>query len=188
MKRILVVFLFLISVSQFSFGQDGYLPLDAKKNAVYSDVGSMEQTKDGLFGNAQKWVVKSFGNYENAVDQEDRAGGKLVVKTYAPISSPSFEYLRFTMTITCSDNKYLASITELEGIAKTQTVTRLGQQQNDAILEKSMVVKTETNRKKKTIAENMLNEAKADNDRVNQVMFSLLASLKQTMLSKGEGE
>jgi hypothetical protein len=187
-KRIFVVCLFFISISQFSFGQDGYLPLDDKKNAVYSDVGAMEQTKDRLFQNSQKWVVKSFGNYENAVDQEDRAGGKLVIKTYAPISSPSFEYLRFTMTITCSDNKYLASISELEGIAKTQSVTRLGQKQNDAILEKSIVVKTETNRKKKTIAENLLNEAKADNDNINQVMFSLLASLKQAMLLKGESE
>lgn len=188
MKRILVAFLFLISFSQLSFGQDGYLPLDDKKNAVYSDLGSMEQTKDGLFQNAQKWVVKSFGNYENAVDQEDRAAGKLVIKTYAPISSPSFEYLRFTMTVTCSDNKYLANITDLEGIAKTQTVTRLGQKQNDAILEKSIVVKTETNRKKKTVAENLLNEAKADNENINQVMFGLLTSLKQTMLSKGDGE
>lgn len=186
MKRIFVALLILISVSQSGFGQDEFLPLDDKKNAVYSDVGTLEQTQDDLFQNAQKWVAQSFGNYSNAVAQEDRAAGKLVVKTYARVSSPSFEYVRFTMTITCSDNKYLATINELEGIATSQTVTRLGQKQNEDILQKSVILKTETNKKKKTIAGNLLNEAKADNNHVNQVMFSLLASLKQTMLTKPE--
>lgn len=186
MKRIFVVFLFFISISRFSYGQDGFLPLDDKKNAVYSDVATLEQSQDALFQNAQQWVVQSFGNYENAVAREDRAGGKLVLNTYAPVSSPSFEYLRFTMTITCHNNKYFAVISELEGIAKSQTVTRLGQKQNEDISRKSVLVKTETNRKKRIIAENLLNESKADSENVNQVMFSLLASLKQSMLAKRE--
>jgi len=185
-KRIFVAFLFLISVNHFSFGQEGILPLDSKSNAVYSDLGSVQLTKDILFQNAQKWVVKTFGNYENAVVTEDKASGKLVLNTYAPIQSAAYEYLRLTMTINCQDNKYQVSVTELEGIAKSQTITRLGKRQNDAIQEKSVLVKTESNRKKKTVAENELEEMKLDNDRVNDTVYGLLASLKQMMVSDAE--
>lgn len=181
MKRIFVAFLFLLSVTNFSFGQEGVLPLDSKNNAVYSDVGSVQLTKDVLFQNAQKWVVKTFGNYENAVASEDRASGKLVLNTYAPISSAAYEYLRLTMTIVCQDNKYQVSVTDLEGIAKSQSITRLGKRQNDAIQEKSVLVKTESNRKKKAVEENELEEMKSDNNRVNDTVYGLLASLKQTI-------
>ena len=184
MKKFLVAFLFLSLLNHFSFGQEGNLPLDSNNDAAYSDVGSLKQTKDLLFQNAQKWVVKSFGNYENAVASEDRSGGKLILKTYAPINSAAYEYLRFTMTITCQDDKYQVIVNELEGIAKSKTITRLGKKQNDAITQKAVLIKTESNRKKRSQSENELAEMSSDNERVSDTVYSLLASLKQSMLAE----
>ena len=186
MKRNLVAFLFLISIHHVSFGQEGTLPLDSKNNASFSDLGSVKKPKDVLFQDAQKWVVKTFGNYENAVASANKEDGKLVLSTYAPVSSAAYEYLRMTMIIDCRDENYKVSVTDLEGIAKSQTITRLGKRQNDAIHEKAVLVKTESNRKKKTIAENELEEMKSDNDRVSETVYSLLASLKQMMVSDPE--
>lgn len=181
MKKIPFFVVKLILVSFCSFGQDGYLPLDNQKKIVYSDVATLEKSKNLLFQNAQKWVVKTFGNYENAVASENKQSGKLILKSYTPISSPSFEYLRYTMTVDCEDNKYHVTINELEGISKSQSVTALGKRQNDEILEKEILLKTESSRKKKSIAEETLNQAKTDNDQINQAMYSLLASLKLGM-------
>ncbi|WP_159473169.1 DUF4468 domain-containing protein [Dyadobacter sp. 3J3] len=183
MKKIQFLFVILFLVSFYGFGQDGYLPLDNQKKIVYTDVATPEKSKDVLFLNAQKWVVKTFGNYENAVTSENKQAGKLVLKSYTPIGSPSFEYLRYSMTIDCEDNKYRVTITDLEGISKSQTVTALGKKQNDEILEKEILLKTESGRKKKSIAEEALNQAKIDNDQINQAMYGLLASLKLGMTS-----
>lgn len=169
-----------------SFGQEGILPLDSKNNAVYSDVGAVQHSRDVLFSNAQKWVVKTFGNYENAVVKEDRSNGKLVLNTYAPISSAAYEYLRLTISIDCQDNKYSVLMTDLEGIAKSQTIKRLGKRQNDEIQEKSVLVKTESNRKQKALAENELNEMRSDNNSVNDAVYGLMASLKQMMIAGSE--
>ena len=186
MRKIQLSFLLLILVNFCSFGQDGFLPLDNQKKIVYTDVATLEKSKDVLFQNAQKWVVKTFGNYENAVASEDRESGKLVLKSYSPISSPSFEYLRYTLTIDCQPNKYNVTINEVEGISKSQTVTPLGKKQNDEIQEKEILSKTESGKKKKFIAEEALNQAKVDNDQINQAMYSLLASLKLSMTSDGD--
>jgi hypothetical protein len=60
-------------------------------------------------------------------------------------------------------------------------VTALGQRQNDEVLEKSILLKTEGNRKKKAVAEELLKQGKTDNDQINQAMYNLLASLKVSM-------
>ena len=126
-----------------------------------------------------------MGIIENAVVSDDRQSGKLVLKTYTPVSSPSFEYLRYSMTINCEDNKYRVTINDVEGISKSQTVTALGKKQNDEVLEKEILLKTESGRKKKSVAEAALNQAKTDNDQINQAMYSLLASLKLVMTTDG---
>lgn len=162
------------------------MPLDNQKKIVYTDVATLEKSKDDLYQNAQKWVVKTFGNYENAVASDDKQSGKLVLKSYTPISSPSFEYLRYTMTVHCENNKYRVTINDVEGISKSQSVTPLGKRQNEEILEKEILLKTESNRKKKSIAEEALNQAKIDNDQINSAMYGLLASLKLAMSADGD--
>ena len=162
------------------------MPLDNQKKIFYTDVAALEKSKDVLYQNAQKWVVKTFGNYENAVASDNRQAGKLVIKSYTPISTPSFEYLRYTMTVDCEDSKYRVTINEVEGISKSQSVTPLGKRQNDEVLEKEILLKTESNRKKKALAEEALNQAKTDNDQINQAMFGLLASLKLVMTADGD--
>lgn len=186
MKKVHFLLLILSFVSFCCFGQDGYLPLDNQKKIVYTDVATLEKPKDVLFQNAQKWIVKTFGNYQNAVVSENKQAGKLVLNTYTPVSTPSFEYLRYTMTVDCEDNKYRVIINDLEGISKSQTVTSLGKKQNEEILEKEILLKTESGRKRKSIAEESLKQAKIDNDQINQAMYSLLASLKLTMSSDGD--
>lgn len=162
------------------------MPLDSQNKIVYTDVATLEKTKDVLYQNVQKWVVKTFGNYENAVVSDDKQSGKLILKSYTPVSSPSFEYLRYTMTVHCEDNKYRVTINDVEGISKSQSVTSLGKKQNDEILEKEILLKTESSRRKKSIAEEALNQAKIDNDQINNVMYGLLASLKLAMSADGD--
>jgi hypothetical protein len=185
-KKLHFTFLLLVLIPFCSFGQDGFLPLDSNKKIIYSDVAAVEKSREALFQNAQKWVVKTFGNYENAVIQEDKQSGKLVLKSYSPVSTASFEYLRFTMTIDCQDNKYQVVINDVEGISKSQTVTALGTKQNDEVVEKSILLKTESNRKKKSATEELLNHTKTDNDQINNAMYSLLASLKLSMSAEGD--
>ncbi|MCF0058637.1 DUF4468 domain-containing protein [Dyadobacter sp. CY356] len=186
MKKVQLLLLILSLVSFRSFGQDGYLPVDNQKKVVYTDVASLEKTKDVLYQNAQKWVVKTFGNYQNVVVSENKQSGKLVLNSYTPVSTPSFEYLRYTLIVDCEDNKYHVTINEVEGISKSQTVTSIGKKQNDEILEKEILLKTESGRKKKSIAEEALKQAKVDNDQINQAMYGLLASLKLAMSADGD--
>ena len=181
MKKLHVTFFLSLLIHFCSFGQDGLLPLDSKKKIVYTDVATVEKSKDILFQNAQKWVVKTFGNYENAVAQEDKQSGKLVINSYFPVSASSFEYLRFIMNVDCQDGKYQVMIHDVEGISKSQTVTALGSKQNDEVLEKTILLKTETSHKKKAAAEKNLKETMTDNDQVNNAMYSLMASLKLSM-------
>jgi hypothetical protein len=179
-KLHLTFFLFLL-IHFCSLGQDSLLPLDSKKKIAYNDVATVEKPREILFQNAQKWVVKTFGNYENAVAQEDKQSGKLVINSYYPVSAAAFEYVRFTMTVDCQDNKYQVMVHDVEGISKSQTVTALGPKQNDEVLEKTILLKTETNHKKKAVAENILKQTMADNDQINNAMYSLMASLKLSM-------
>jgi hypothetical protein len=180
-KKLHLTFFLFLFIQFCSFGQDGLLPLDSRKKIVYTDVATVEKSRDILFQNAQKWVVKTFGNYENAVAQEDKQSGKLVIKSYFPVSAAFYEYVRFTMTIDCQDRKYQVMIHDVEGISKSQTVTALGSKQNDEVLEKTILLKTETSHKKKSVAEKNLKQAMNDNDQINNAMYSLMASLKLSM-------
>ncbi|TDE17392.1 DUF4468 domain-containing protein [Dyadobacter psychrotolerans] len=172
--------LFLLFFVSFNcLGQDGLLPIDTRKQVYYSDLVNTDKTKDELYKIAQNWVTRKFGNYDIAVTFQDAAAGKLVINSYVPVKHSLYDHIRFDLTIICKDNNYQASIEKLDGIAQTRSPKRLGPSENDAIAEKSMAVKTETNRKKKQGSELLLQKQQADNDQVNAAMYKLLASLKE---------
>ncbi|GGB87512.1 DUF4468 domain-containing protein [Dyadobacter sediminis] len=167
------------------FGQDGLLPLDKDKNVYYADLGKADKSRATIYKNAQNWISATFGNYENAVKQDDPQSGKLAIISYVPVSGSSYEYVRFQLAIDCEDNRYQARIDRLDGISRLHSPERLGIKNNDVVTAKEQAVKTENNRKNRTEAEEALKTAKADNDAVNTAMFKLLASLKQA-LTAGE--
>lgn len=168
----------LLLVSFTGFGQNGFLPVDAAKKVVYADRASVPIGKDKIYQLAQQWVAKSFGNYANAVESENKETGRLTLRTYAPVNSARFEYVRFVMTITCEEQQYRAVIDQVEGVSKSQSVMALGPRENDLVKEKEVLLNAEGNRKKKAQLENALNEARSDNEAVNQSIYGMLSSLK----------
>lgn len=181
-----LLFLSLFFVCNSGFCQDGYLPLDEHKQVFYSDVATVQKTKDEIFKSAQNWVTQTFGNYENAVTQQDLQLGKLVITSYVPATTSLYDYVRFELTIDCSDKQYRVMIDKLDGISQIRTPARLGVKENDAVLAKEVIMKSETNRKKRAEAEEGLQHIKADNDAVNNAMYKLLAGLKQFIVTEDE--
>jgi len=182
LKHLILSLLFLSSFSGFC--QNGTLPLDAAKNVSYSDLGNLPKSKDRIYADAQKWVSKTFGNYENAVTLEEPQTGKLVVNSYIPVAHSRYEHIRFDMTISCTEQHFDVKIDKLDGIATMYQPTRIGVKDNDLILAKEMALKTEPNRKKRTIAEESLQRSKSDNDAINKAMYDLLANLKVFLVSE----
>jgi NACalpha-BTF3-like transcription factor len=183
LKNIILIVLLLIGHNSFS--QDGLLPLDANKQVVYTDSGKPELSKNEIFKKAQEWVGKTFGNYENAVTFEDPQVGKLVLTSYAPVPSLTYEYVRFDLTIECTDKQYTVRIDQLDGVSAVHSPQRLGAKDNAAIMEKEVAVKTEQNRKKRTEAEEALKNAKSDLEGINNAMYRLLSGLKVSLTSNG---
>ncbi|MCE7066121.1 DUF4468 domain-containing protein [Dyadobacter sp. CY326] len=179
---ILILFLFL---GQKCFSQQGLLPLDAKQQVLYSDSGKPNKTKDEIFKEAQNWISKTFGNYQNAVTFEDPALGKLILTSYARAASITYDYVRFDMTIECKDQQYNVQINQVDGISTLHSPVRLGAKDNDAILEKQVAVKTEQNKKKRADAENALKNAQADIEGINNAMYKLMSDLKVQLTSSG---
>ena len=180
--RILVLFLFC----QPAFCQDGFLPVDDKKNVGYSDVGRLKNTKEEIYDKAQKWAAKTLGNYENLATPEDTKSGKLVINSYTPLSHSLYDYVRFNLTIECDSNRYQARIDQLDGTSAVRTPVRFSTKENDAVTEKAMILKTETNRKKRVEAERNLKNVRADNEGINNAVYRLLAGLKAYMTAESE--
>lgn len=176
----------LLFVCHSSFSQDGVLPLDEHKQVYYSDVANPPKNKGEIYKSAQNWVIKTFGNYENAVTQQDPQSGKLAINTYVPVIHSLYDHIRFDLTLECKDNQYQARINNLDGISHIRTPARLGVKENDLVLSRSMVMKSETNRKKREEAERFLQQAKADNDEVNGAMYRVLAGLKEFVVADEE--
>lgn len=181
--KYIILFLFTFFAYQ-TFAQDGLLPLDSEKNILYSDSGKPELSKTEIYKKAQEWVSKTFGNYENAVTGDSQQSGKLLITSYVPVAHSLYEYVRFDLAIECRDNMYVAKISKLDGISTLRSPARLGVRENDMITAKEIAVKTETNRKKKSVAEEALQLAKAGNEAINNAMYNLLGSLKVSVTAK----
>jgi len=169
-----------------AFSQDGFLPVDDKKNVVYSDVGALTNTKEEIYDKAQRWAAMALGNYENLASPEDTKSGKLIMNSYIPLSHSLYDYLRFNVTIECDSNKYQVRVDQLDGTSAVRTPVRFGSKENDAVAEKAMILKTETNRKKRSEAEQNWKNAKADNEGINNAVYRLLAGLKEYMAAGNE--
>lgn len=179
--KYLLLFVFIFS-SYCSFAQDGLLPTDGGKNVLYTDSGKPDKSKEQLYKTAQSWITQTFGNYENAVTFQDPQTGKVIISSYVPVIHSTFDHIRFNLTVVCQENGYQASINMLDGIAQIRSPKRIGQAENDMVIERSMAVKTETNRKKKAEAELALQKQQADNEQINAAMYKLLAGLKTFMI------
>lgn len=176
------VFLFLLLIlARAAFSQEGYLPLDETKKVLYTDMGKVDKSKSELYKMAQAWVAGTFGNYENAISSEDANSGKLIITSYVPVITTLYEYVRFDLTIACTDGKYQARLENLDGVSAIRSPAKLGQPNNDAVAAKEMSVKTETSRKKRAEIEQELHGLRADQESINSAMYKLLASLKQAM-------
>jgi hypothetical protein len=183
--KYLILFLFTV-ISHQTFSQDSSLPLDSAKNILYSDSGKPELSKTEIYKKAQDWVSKTFGNYENAVTGDNQESGKLLITSYLPIPHSLYEYVRFDLAIECQDHQYVARISKLDGVSTMRSPARLGARANEIITAKEIAVKAETNRKKKSMAEEALQLARADNEGINNAMYNLLGSLKVSITSKEE--
>lgn len=166
-------------ICQSAFCQDGLLPVNEQKNIYYSDLGNPKKNKAEIYKAAQDWVSQTFGNYQNAVKQQDPAAGKLLISSYLRVASSVYDYVGFDLTIECEDNHYRAYIEKLDGVSAQHSPVRLSNKDNEAISAKEVAIKKETSRKAKAEAEDALKTARADNEGINKAMYTLLAGLKQ---------
>ena len=180
------ILILLIFIGQKAFSQQGLLPLNDKKQVYYADSGTPKKTKSEIFQEAQNWISKTFGNYQNAVTFEDPALGKLILTSYAPVSSVTYEYVRFDLTIECQDERYNVHVDQVDGISTIHSPVRLGAKDNDAITEKRVAVKTEQNKKKRAEAEDALKNAESDLEGINNAIYKLMSDLKVQLTSPGK--
>jgi hypothetical protein len=179
--KYILSFLILFIASQVS-AQDGLFPLDQEKNIQYLDSGQPSRSKDEIYKKMQEWISKTFGNYQNAVSFEDPEAGKIRVTSYVPVIHAKYAYVRFDLTISCSDNQYEARITNLDGVSAIHSPEHLTAKDNELISAKEVMVKAENNKKKRGELEEELKLLKADNDGINTAMYNMLASVKQSAI------
>jgi hypothetical protein len=180
--RYLLLPLFIL-ICHSSFSQNGYLPLDKDKNVVYSDLGKPQKSRDEVYSDVQKWIVKTFGNYENAVKNEEPSTGRLFITSYRPVNHSTFEHIRFDLIVECTDSLYKARIEKLDGIASLLPPVHLSFRDNDLINAQEVIAKAEINRKKRALEETRLQLAKENLEGINSAMYGLLANLKVFMSS-----
>ncbi|HEV7379233.1 MAG TPA: hypothetical protein VGN64_05525 [Dyadobacter sp.] len=173
----------LLFISASAFAQDGKLPLDDRKNATYTDQSTNQKGKEQNFELATKWISGTVGNLENAVVKQDKQAGVLLINTYVPVQTSLYDYIRFDLNFTFTDQGYQVKITNLDGTSQLRTPARLGINENNLVIENEMLFKKETNKKKRSEIQEQLDQAKADNDRINSAMFKVLANLKEFIAS-----
>ena len=182
LKTLKIVILFLLC--QPAFCQDGLLPVDEQKNVVYSDVATLQKTRAEIYQKALKWAEKTLGNFENSATQGQAQNGTMLINSYVPVTHSLYDYVRLDFTLHCTDNQYQVKIDKLDGTSPIRTPVRLSYKDNDAVTEKAMTLKTETNRKKREEAEKIWKQSKADNDGINDAVYKLLANLKEYMIAE----
>lgn len=168
----------LLSAATHTFAQDGRLPLDSKNNISYTDSGQPKFTSAELHQKLTAWVDKKFGNAQNAITSDDKQAGIILITSYIPVIHSDYQYIRFDLGVQYKDNQYEARITTLDGVSAEHSPVRLSAKENDNIIAKEQIIKTESNRKKRKEAELSLQMAKADNDGINTSLYNLLADLK----------
>lgn len=176
LKRLLLFL--LLTAATHTFAQDGRLPLDSKNNISYTDSGQPKAGKSELHQKIRAWVDKKFGNAQNAITSDDTQAGIILITSYIPVIHSDYQYIRFDLGVQYKDNQYEARITTLDGVSALHSPVRLGAKENDNIVAKEQIIKTENNRKKRKEAEVALQTAKADNDGINTSLYNLLADLK----------
>jgi hypothetical protein len=176
LKHLLIVA--LLAAATHAFGQDGRLPLDAKNNISYTDSGQPKLGKTELHQKIKSWADKKFGNAQNAITSDDTEAGIVLITSYIPVIHSEYQYVRFDLGVQYKDNQYDARITTLDGVSAEHSPVRLNGKENDNIVAKEQIVKTESSRKKRKEAETALQIAKADNDGINTSLYNLLADLK----------
>lgn len=115
MKKVIVYMFLFISIginAQIKF------PIDSITGKVaYTGVVSNSITKPNLFSNAKTWITKSFLDYKNVIQFEDKESGKLVLTGSSFITSYIDKYgardLNCTITIECKNSKYKYYISDI---------------------------------------------------------------------------
>lgn len=173
----------LLAAATHTYAQDGRLPLDSRNNISYTDSGQPKFNKTELHQKITSWVDKKFGNAQNAITSDDKQAGIMLITSYIPVIHSDYQYIRFDLGVQYKDNQYEARITTLDGVSAEHSPVRLGMKENDNIIAKEQITKTESNRKKRKEAELALQAAKADNNGINASLYNLLADLKTYITS-----
>lgn len=182
MKRILFLILAIwILPKNNSFGQEYLLPIDSTSGQVkYVRIAESLNNQLVLFKNAQKWVSKTFNNYKAVVHTENPDVGLLVLKTRYPIPKPDFlkytDYIFYTITIECKDQKFRITIDDFikKAALTSQEDTMDFPVDNDLVVEKP-----NSNQDKERLARyRAVNELL--NIEINETLNSLIEALKET--------
>lgn len=106
MKKLTITLLIYLSFFAQSFSQSQDLSI--------SEVVTSTLKKDVLFGNAQTWITKSFGDYKSVVQFEDKNSGKIIIKGNSKLDVRSSHEFKFLIEINVKDEKYKIDISDIE--------------------------------------------------------------------------
>ncbi len=132
MKKIVFLLFFIASISMNCKSQNFSLPIDSTGDVSYQEVVNSNLSKDQLYANAQEWIAKTFGDYKNVIQFEDKKNGKLILKgtsyvkhyvevNIAGMNISNSERIQFTLTIECRDNKYRYTLDNIFVIFSTSS-------------------------------------------------------------------
>jgi hypothetical protein len=113
----------LIIIANSSHAQEILFPVTASGEIEFAEVVEVNNTKTKLFSNAKEWIAKTYGDYKVVVQFEDPVDGKIIIKgkSKVPLNvTSSTEYVYYTITIECRDNKYRYKIGDLSLLGTTE--------------------------------------------------------------------
>lgn len=103
MRLVFTLFGLLIFVKSYS----------QSKDLSVSEVVTSTLKKDVLFGNAQTWITKSFGDYKSVVQFENKDQGKLILKGTSKLTDRFHPLFKYIIEIQVKDSKYMYSVSDI---------------------------------------------------------------------------
>jgi hypothetical protein len=115
MKDILFAFLFTIFYSTSNCQESPSVPIDSSTNLIsYRKTLQLDQlSKDDIYSGLKVWIAKSFVSANSVIQNDDKEGGVIVLKSLFPVRTKMFAAgdIHFIMTFEFKNGKFRYEMT-----------------------------------------------------------------------------
>ncbi|WP_313261936.1 DUF4468 domain-containing protein [Sphingobacterium sp.] len=131
MKKI-VMLLSLVFLTFKGYGQDALNPPLIDDVVTYSETINSDLNKDKLYGNLKAWLASNFSSDKVAIDLDDLANGKVIVRlgltrSFESLTMTRSSDLKYYLQVDIKDQKYryILKLTDHYHKQTSQTVPEL---------------------------------------------------------------